>query len=207
MKKRFYLLILLNSIVVFSQKTESQKLTIEQIIQKRLDKVTNFPIYKAIEYKDKAGISDLVFTENQKVISKKDTINTKIKAICFINDDGNLSEKWQINDLIEDYNTKETTIWFWTKYCSTKDIDGDGFIDPIIVYGTKTEDEEIRRVKIITVYNNKKYVIRATECVLDDCRTFKKDSNWNLLPQKIKTHIDQLIIRIRKGQNLILKDG
>lgn len=206
MKKIFFIFFVLNSLFSFSQKAESSRLSKEQIIQKELNQLSDFPIYRAFEYKDKGGVYGLVLTENQKVISK-DTLNTKIKAICVLNDHGGFLEKWRINDLLEDYDPKETNIWFWTKYCSTKDLDDDGYIDPVIVYGTRTEYNEIRRVKIITIYNNKKYVIRAVECDLDYCRSFKKDSNWNLLPQKTKTYIDQLVIKIRKEQNLLLKDG
>ncbi|WP_316635539.1 M949_RS01915 family surface polysaccharide biosynthesis protein [uncultured Flavobacterium sp.] len=207
MKKITVFLFLLNSIFAFSQKIESYPLDKEQIIQRELNEISDFPIYRAFEYSDKGGVTNLVLTENQKNISKKDTLNTKIQAICAMNDHGGFLEKWRINDLLEDCIPKETTIWFWTKYCSTKDLDGDGYVDPVIVYGTKTEYNEIRRVKIITVYKNQKYVIRAVECDLDDCRTFKKDQNWNALPQKIKTYLDQLVIKIRKEQGLLLKNG
>lgn len=206
MKKIFFIFFVLNSLFSFSQKAESSRLSKEQIIQKELNQLSDFPIYRAFEYKDKGGVYELILAENQKVISK-DTLNTKIKAICVLNDHGGFLEKWRINDLLEDYDPKETNIWFWTKYCSTKDLDDDGYIDPVIVYGTRTEYNEIRRVKIITIYNNKKYVIRAVECDLDYCRSFKKDANWNLLPHKTKTYIDQLVIKIRKEQNLLLKDG
>ncbi|RXM44767.1 M949_RS01915 family surface polysaccharide biosynthesis protein [Flavobacterium sp. YO64] len=206
MKKIFFIFFVLNSLFCFSQKAESSRLSKEQIIQKELNQLSDFPIYRAFEYKDKGGVYELILAENQKAISK-DTLNTKIQAVCVLNDHGGFLEKWKINDLLEDYSPKETNIWFWTKYCSTKDLDGDGYIDPVIVYGTRTEYNEIRRVKIITVYNNKKYVIRSVECDLDYCRSFKKDANWNLLPQKIKTFIDQLVVKIRKEQNLLLKDG
>lgn len=207
MKKIAILFFLLNTAFGFSQKVESYKLTKEQIVQRELNTISDFPIYRAFEYSDKGGVTNLVLAENQKNISKKDTLNTKIQAICVMNDHGGFLEKWRINDVLEDYEPKETTIWFWTKYCSTKDLDGDGYIDPVIVYGSKTEYGEIRRVKIITVYKNKKYVIRAVECDLDYCRSFKKDASWNSLPQKIKTHIDQLVVKLRKEQNLLLKDG
>ncbi|MBB4803117.1 hypothetical protein HNP37_003192 [Flavobacterium nitrogenifigens] len=207
MKKYTLLLLSFYSTLIFSQKSESRKLTKQEIKDRELENVTDFPIYKAFEFQDKGGVYELVLGENQKTISKKDTLNTKIQAICVMNDHGGFLEKWRINDLLEDYNPKETNIWFWTKYCSTKDLDGDGYIDPIIVYGTRTEYDEIRRVKIITVYKNKKYAIRAVECDLDDCRSFKKDQNWNMLPQKIKTYVDQLVVKLRKEQNLLLKDG
>ncbi len=207
MKKYIAFLLSFYSTLIFSQKVESYKLTKQEISERELKDVTDFPIYKAFEFSDKGGVYELVLAENKKKISKKDTLNTKIQTICVVNDHGGFLEKWRINDLLEDYVPKETNIWFWTKYCSTKDIDGDGYIDPVVVYGTRTEDGYIRRVKIITVYKTKKYVIRAVECDLDDCRSFKKDQNWNTLPQKIKTYIDQLLAKMRKEQDLLLKNG
>lgn len=207
MKNSILFLFLICSTIVFSQKNTDFLLDKKQIEQRELNGLTDFPIYKAYEFSDKGGVYELVLAENQKKISKKDTLNTKIQAICAINDHGGFLEKWRINDLLEDYDPKETNIWFWTKYCSFKDLDGDGYIEPIIVYGSKTEYDEIRRVKIITVYKNKKYVIRAVECDLDYCRSFKKDAAWNTLPQKVKSYVDQLVIKLRKEQNLLLKDG
>ncbi len=204
--KRFILfLFLLFSFFSFSQKVESSILDKEQIKQRELENLSDFPIYKAYEFQDKGGVFELVLCENQS--NKKDTLNTKIQAICGMNDHGGFLEKWRINDLLEISDPKETNIWFWTKYCSTKDIDGDGYAEPIIVYGTRTEYDEIRRVKIITVYKNKKYAIRAVECDLDICRSFKKDKEWNMLPQKIKIYVDNLVVKIRKEQDLLLKDG
>jgi hypothetical protein len=207
MKNYIFILILFSSTFNYAQKIESYRLTKEQIIERELDSVSDFPIYKAFEYSDKGGVYELLLCENQKTISKKDTLNTKIQAICTMNDHGGFLEKWRINDLIEITEPKETNIWFWTKYCSTKDLDGDGYIEPIIVYGTRNENDEIKRLKIITIYKNKKYVIRAVECDLDYCRSFKKDANWNLLPQKIKIFVDKLVEKIRQDQGLLLKDG
>jgi hypothetical protein len=207
MKKIILSLFLYYNIMGFAQKTNSYILDKKQVIQRELESLSDFPIYKAYRYEDKGGIYNLVLCENKKSISKKDTLNTKIQAICGMNDHGGFLEKWRINDLLENTDPKETNIWFWTKYCSTKDIDTDGYVEPIIVYGSRNEDDEIRRVKIITVYKNKKYVIRAVECVLDDCRSFKKDTNWGLLPQKIKTYIDKLVEKIRQDQGILLKDG
>lgn len=207
MKIYMFLILSFYSVFIFSQKTESRKLSRQEILQKQSENPTEFPIYKAYKLADKSGIGNLVLCENQKVISKKDTLNTKIKASYARIENGHYRIKWTINDLLEDYVPKETSIWFWTKYCSTKDLDGDGYIDPIIVYGTKTEDDLIRRVKIITVSKDKKYVIRAVECDLDPCRSFKKEKNWNTLPPKIKTYVNQLLEKMRKEQNLLLKNG
>ncbi|CAA9197479.1 M949_RS01915 family surface polysaccharide biosynthesis protein [Flavobacterium collinsii] len=207
MKKYILLWIFFYTTFGFAQKKEIHRLTKKEITQRGLNNLTDFPIYRALECSDKGGVYELLFCENQKIISKKDTLNTKIQAIFVQNDHGGFLEKWRINDLLEDSNPKETTIYFWTKYCSTTDLDGDGLIDPVIVYGTRTEYNEIRRVKIITISHNKKYVIRAVECDLDYCRSFKKDSTWNLLPLKTRTYLNSLVERLRKEQNLLLKDG
>jgi len=207
MKNYIFILLLFSQANTFAQKIESYRLTKEQITERELDGVSDFPIYKAFEYNDKGGVYELLLCENQKTIGKKDTLNTKIQAICTMTDHGGFREKWRINDLLEITEPKETNIWFWTKYCSMKDFDGDGYIEPVIVYGTRNENDEISRVKIITLYKNKKYVIRAVESDLDYGRSFKKDANWNLLPQKIKTYVDQLVVKLRKEQDLLLKDG
>lgn len=206
MKNSILLLFFFYTTFGFSQKISSFILNKEQIVQREADGLSDFPIYKAYEFQDKTGVCELVLCENQKSISKKDTLNTKIQAICAMNDHGGFRERWRINDLI-DTAEAEKNIWFWTKYCSAQDLDGDGFMDPVIVYGTRNENDEIKRVKIITVYKDKKYAIRAVECDLDDCRSFKKDANWKLLPQKIQAYVNQLVVKIRKEQNLLLKDG
>ncbi|MCV9929950.1 hypothetical protein OIU83_19980 [Flavobacterium sp. LS1R49] len=205
--KNFILLLFFSySVISFSQSVQSKILTKSEITERDLDG-GKFPIFRAYEYQDKGGVYELILSENQKVISPKDTLNTRIEAICYLNDHGGYIEKWKINDLVESAEVEETTIWFWTKYCSTQDLDDDGYVDPVIVYGTKTDDDNLRRIKIITIYKGKKYAIRAVECDLDYCRSFKKDKNWNLLPQKIKIHIDQLLAKIRKEQHILLKDG
>ncbi|KFF13871.1 M949_RS01915 family surface polysaccharide biosynthesis protein [Flavobacterium hydatis] len=206
MKNFILLLFFFYSTISFSQAVQSKILSQTEIIERDLDG-GKFPIFKAYEYQDKGGVYELVLSENQKVVSDKDTLNTKIEAICYLNDHGGYIEKWKINDFVESAEVEETSIWFWTKYCSTQDLDDDGYIDPIIVYGTKTDIDNLRRIKIITLYKNKKYVIRAVECDLDYCRSFKKDKNWDLLPKKIKTYIDKLVVKIRKEQNVILSDG
>lgn len=207
MKNYIFTLLLFSTTFIYAQKVKSYRLTKEQIMERELNDVSDFPIYKAFEYSDEGGVYELLLCENQKTITKKDTLNTKIQAICTMNDHGGFREKWRINDLLEITEPKETNIWFWTKYCSMKDFDGDGYVEPIIVYGTRNENDEISRVKIITLYKNKKYVIRAVECDLDYCRSFKKDANWNLLPQKIKISVDKLVEKIRVDQGLLLKDG
>ena len=62
-------------------------------------------------------------------------------------------------------------------------------------------------MKIFTIYKGIKYGIRAVECNLDYCRTFKKDDAIKKLPKKIQIYLDKLLDKMRKEQNVILENG
>ncbi|HEX3078845.1 MAG TPA: hypothetical protein VHQ04_00215, partial [Puia sp.] len=149
-------------------------------------------IFKAYEYKDIGGVYDLFFYENQNMISDEDTLNTKIQAVCYLNDHGHYIEKWKIIDRLDESaeypEDRELNIWFWSKYNSNSDIDKDGLMEPIVIYGTKTI-EGYSRINIIIFYKGEKYSIKAHECDLDQCRTLKKSTQYGKLPQKIKLYL------------------
>lgn len=45
----------------------------------------------------------------------------------------------------------EASIWFWTNYSGFADLDKDGLIDPILIYGTSgMNNTDDGRVKILT---------------------------------------------------------
>lgn len=180
-------------------KAEAQKLERDEI-------AGPFPIFRAFEYNDNNGYYDLLLCEKQLKIKGKDTLNTQLSAICFLQDHGGYREQWSIKDQL-DPDIGEGSIWFWTKYCSATDLDGDKLIDPVVVYGTKDSEGEYRRIKIITVYKGKKIAIRAVESDLDLGRSFKKDVQFESLPPKIKAYLEKLLIRIRVEQGVLLKNG
>ena len=184
----------------------SRELSKSEIEKLNFDfKKMSMPLTNVFEFNDKSGIYNLFLFEDSKMISKNVSLNSKIFAVCYIEDHDGFLEKWKINDFIE--SPKENNIFFWSEYCQFKDIDGDGFIEPIIIYSTASNNDIFERIKIITIYKNKKYVIRAQECVLDDCRTFKKDTDFNKLPKSITNNVEKLLSRLRNEQGLILKNG
>jgi hypothetical protein len=68
-------------------------------------------------------------------------------------------KKSTIKDLID--KEWETSIWFWNKYSELSDLDKDGIIDPILVYGTTGQDMYADgRVKIMIYHNRKRITIR-----------------------------------------------
>jgi len=155
---------------------------------------------------DASGDYKLALMEKISKINGKDTLHNSIRAICFMEDHGGNLVKWDINDYI-DKSSGEISLVFWTRYCTATDLDGDKRIDPVIVYGSESSPEDgdnYQRIRIITVYKGKKYAIRATECVLDDCRTLSKDKDFAKLPVSIKTYLEKLMQRMRDDQGLIL---
>ncbi len=193
---------------IFSQTSRVLTKQETKVLIEQIDSIS-FPVYKAFEYEDNGGLYNLFLCENQININETDTLNTKIEAICYLQDHGGYIKKWKIHDLLYkslEENAVETNIWFWTKYCSNTDIDGDKLIDPVIVYGTKTE-EGFRRIKIITVYKGKKYVIRAVESNVDYGRSLQKDESIKQLPEKIQNFLDKLMDKMRAEQNVILQNG
>lgn len=181
----------------------SRELTKSEIKKINFDfKKMSMPLIKVFEFNDKSGTNNIFLFEDTKMGSNKVSLNSKIIAFCYLKSQGVFLEKWKINDFTE--NEKENNIWFWIEYCQFIDIDGDGFIEPIIIYSTASNNDIYERIKIIIIYKNKKYVIRAQECVLDNCRTFKKDPDFSKLPKSISVHIEKLLTRLRNEQGLIL---
>ena len=60
MKKIILSLFLYYNVIGFAQKTNNPILDKKQIIQRELESLSDFPIYKACEYQDKSGVYNLV---------------------------------------------------------------------------------------------------------------------------------------------------
>mgnify|MGYP000858025055 CR=1 FL=1 len=180
---------------------------VKPIPRTELDKEyeTKFPIYQGFSYQDKSGSWKILLCENQMKKAAKDTISTALQAVCLLEDHGGYLEKWSINDFVEK-EAEEERIWFTTSYCSFRDLDRDGRIDPVITYMT-TDIDGIRRVKIFVVYKNEKYAVRAVEHVSDYGRKLEYAAGYSKLPAQIRAHVEQLLARIRKERGVLLKHG
>lgn len=170
-------------------------------------------VYKSI---DKSGEFFIVLTESNdnNANAYKDQKNYNIKAYNFHQDKIGLIKKWEINDFVAyqanypDLKEREISIWFWTKYSTFVDIDNDGLIDPIIIYGTSgmnyTGDG---RIKILIYYKGKKVVIRHQNGVLDDERNTQVDKEFYSLPQKIQDKVKLIMEKISKDDDVIFPSG
>lgn len=90
----------------------------------------------------------------------------------------------------------EAGVVFLPELSDIGDIDGDGLIDPIIVYRFYTSDSEMDvsdgysgRIKIITFYKGQKVVIRAVTGPLDGSRSTTASANFFKLPKKVQSHL------------------
>jgi hypothetical protein len=210
-KKSFLTIVItfLFNCLVYSQTSKLLTQKEVEIIKSRIGSIS-MHVFKAYEYKDIGGLYDLFFCENRNTISDQDTLNTKIQAICYLNDRGHYIEKWKIVDRLDEsadiQGDGELSIWFWSKYISNSDIDKDGLIEPIVIYGTKTI-EGYSRINIMIFYKGEKYSIKAQECDLDKCRTLNRSDKYGQLPRNIKLYLDKLLEKLRQEQGVILKNG
>lgn len=168
----------------------------------------NFPIFRAYTFTDKTGKYFVALSESADTVTNgKDTVNYTIKAFNFKEDKAATLKKWEINDFrtpVVKGDEKETSIWFWTKYCEFKDIDQDGIIEPIIVYGTfGKEGYTDGRAKILVYYKGLKVAIRHQNSVSDAGRKTQVDLNFYALPQKIQLYIRDLMERMVKNNHAI----
>lgn len=166
---------------------------------------SELPLYRAYTYGDKGGYHIVLLCEAPYNKRDKDTLHDRLEAIGLLHDHGGHVVQWRIRDLRE-RSEQEEDIHFWTRYCRFGDLDGDGYAEPLIVYGSYA-NEEVRRLKIIAVYKKKKYAVRAVECVLDDCRTLQYDASFSTLPKAVRDTVESVMERLRQDHGLLLKDG
>jgi len=168
----------------------------------------HFPIRRVYAYSDRSGKHYCVLTEKlDSVESNKDgtpdTLHRAIRAIDLKEDSGRLKKIWEMNDFaMRDPKSGgvEQSIWFWTKFVELTDFDGDGLIDPVLVYGSRADDEAGGRIKFLIYYKGKKIAIRHQDSDLDEGRSTEFDKDFYGLPGKVKAAVKSKIIAINKGR-------
>ena len=137
-----------------------------------------------------------------------DSLHYVIRAINLKEDSGKLKKVWEINDhAIRDqkFADVEQSIWFWTRYIEFTDFDEDGLIEPIIVYGSGTEDEEGGRIKFIIYYKGQKVALRHQDSDLDEGRGTQVDKAYYTLPPKLKASLTAKMKAMNKARQGIFE--
>lgn len=159
-----------------------------------------FPIRKVYAFQDKLGKQYLIISENNSNPDKA----TSIKAFNVL-----LKEKtppqvlWTITDAIDD---TEKAMWFYTRYISLTDLNNDGYIDPIVLYGSESqygEPYEENRLKFILYYLGKKTAIRHQNSSLDDGRHTQIDRSYYKLPLALKKKIRSIVATLEEREHAL----
>ena len=159
-----------------------------------------FPIRKVYAFQDKLGKQYLIISENNSNPDKA----TSIKAFNVL-----LKEKtppqvlWTITDAIDD---TEKAMWFYTRYISLTDLNNDGYIDPIVLYGSESqygEPYEEKRLKFILYYLGKKTAIRHQNSSLDDGRHTQIDRSYYKLPLALKKKIRSIVATLEEREHAL----
>ena len=159
-----------------------------------------FPIRKVYAFQDKLGKQYLIISENNTNPDKA----TSIKAFnVLLKEETPPQVLWTITDAIDD---TEKAIWFYTRYISLTDLNNDGYIDPIVLYGTESqygEPYEENRLKFIIYYLGKKTAIRHQNSSLDDGRHTQIDRSYYKLPLALKKKIRSIVATLEEREHAL----
>jgi hypothetical protein len=163
-----------------------------------LNAQTKYPVRKTLTFKG----GSILLAESIDSVTDKDTLHHNIQGICL----NERSEKvWEMNDHILK-EQEESSIWFWTKFCTVKDLDGDGQVDPVIVYGTDgLNGNSDGRVKVLVYYKGVKSAIRHQNSEMDGGRYSDIDASFYTLPEPVQQYVKKLLLELTE-QNLVNYD-
>jgi hypothetical protein len=201
----------------------SQTATVQQMSKAEINRVftkevnskfkINFSVWKAFHITDATGSYFVTLTEKFDGYNDEgDSNHYAIKAVYLQQTSDSLVKKWEINDASIKGKTKddfsETSIWFWTKYCSFIDLDGDGIADPIVIYGTHgINGYDDGRIKFIIYYKNKKIAIRHQNGVLDNQRETQVDAAFYNLPSALQQSVQKTMKLMMANNHAIFPAG
>lgn len=172
-------------------------------VQQQLD--LRFPIRVVYHYTDQTGTYYIPLCEKIDQIKGKDTAHAKIRAVNVKYEHGQFVKQWELNDLL-DKEMQEESIWFFTKYAAVKDLDGDGVMEPVIVYGSSgMNGVGDGRMKILVYYKGKKVAIRHQNSEMDEGRHTDADKEFYGLPEKVQVFVRGVMKRIAEDDNSLFQ--
>ena len=164
-------------------------------------------IYQAYTYKDEFNEYYVLLTDHIKEINKeKDTIYDNIYFLNLINNNNQFKKRSTVKDKIDD--DWETSIGFWNQYSQLSDLDNDGLIDPIIVYGTTGQNNYVDgRVKIVVYYKKKRVTIKHQNSEIPSGRITKIKESFYNFPIQIQEAVLEKMRSMTKNGHAIFADG
>jgi hypothetical protein len=153
------------------------------------------PVFKRYCYTDKSGSYALLLSEKQDLPFTKETLSSAIQATLFkVGGDNALTRQWSIRDFA---GKDDAGINFRSKLSEFADLDGDGLVDPILVYrffapsdkDNFDSDDFSGAIKIVTFHQGRKVVIHAITGGLDGDRSTRANADFFALPKPVRAHL------------------
>jgi hypothetical protein len=153
------------------------------------------PVFKRYCYTDKSGSYALLLSEKQDLPFTKETLSSAIQATLFkVGGDNALTRQWSIRDFA---GKDDAGINFRSKLSEFADLDGDGLIDPILVYrffapsdkDNFDSDDFSGAIKIVAFHQGRKVVIHAITGDLDGDRSTRANADFFALPKPVRAHL------------------
>jgi len=153
------------------------------------------PVFKRYCYTDKSGNYALLLGEKQDRPFHSEQLSSTVQAALYKVDGGKvLTRQWAIRDFA---GKDDGGINFRSKLIELSDIDGDGLVDPILVYrffplvdtDSISTDDFSGGIKIVTFHRGRKATIHAITGDLDGDRKTTANSNYFALPKVVQQHL------------------
>jgi len=154
----------------------------------------SLPVFAHFCYRDKSGDYVVYLTESGDRRYDGDILSSKIGAYLFkINAGPTLAARGTVSD---GAMGEMAGVQWWSKLTELNDIDGDGLVDPILVYrfypsdhGKILNDPYEGRLKMIVFHRDAKAAIRAITGDLDLQRSTTASAPYFKLPPVLQMHL------------------
>jgi len=153
------------------------------------------PVFKRYCYTDKSGSYALLLSEKQDLPFSREKLSSVIQASLYKVEGGNaLARQWSIRDFA---GKDEGGVNFRSQLIELTDIDGDGLVDPVLVYrffvlegaDSISTGDFTGRIKIVTFHQGRKATIHAITGDLDGDRKTTANGNYFALPKSVRQHL------------------
>jgi hypothetical protein len=152
-----------------------------------------FTVFKTLCYADASGSYVLYLLVDKGKAARERPLPRALQVQLFKLTGGALRSQAVARDASAG---SETGVEFLPELIEVGDIDGDGLIDPVIVYrfypsddDSDSSDDFSGRIKLITFYKGEKVAIRAVTGMLDDARSTTASPNFFTLPKNAQGHL------------------
>ncbi|WP_158300880.1 M949_RS01915 family surface polysaccharide biosynthesis protein [Chromobacterium sp. ATCC 53434] len=114
--------------------------------------------------------------------------------------DGALAPQWTVRDFAA---SGDAGGWFSPRLQELADLDGDGLIEPLLVYRFSPRENEglcCERIKLVMFYHGRKVAIRAESGEMDGSRSTVANAAFFSLPGAVRRHlVDKMEAMYRAG--------